>query len=115
MSETISTLYDSLREQALNNSSSRLPWSTIDSSLKRSKIGLEQRQTIYVLMLEHYFRTEQSLGIARHDVASSLKKLPYGGSYIDKRSKRGCRFSIDSLPPILRDIINVYLTFCLEA
>ena len=114
MSETVESLYDSLREKAIENNTQRLPWGTIDSSLKRSAVGLEQRQTIYVLILEHYSRAEQSLGITKPMLKSALQKLPYDGSYIDKQSGRGCRFSIISLPPVLRDIINVYLTYCLE-
>ncbi len=117
-----SLLYDKLLS---DRSSSKLDWSIIDSTLKRSKIPLHQRQTIYMLILEHYFRAGTSMGHTSEKIKEELKELTqykrgqksnivYSGTYIDAKEKKGCRIPIDKLPPILRDVINRYLSLCLE-
>ena len=115
---TIAQLYDSLFEKTSAPTSARIPWRTVDSSLKsiKSKPPPDQLNTIFGLLIEHTVRTEQSLGRSRDQIIEQLKgALPYGGQFLSKQTQRGSRFSLSQLPPRLRDIINLYLTGCFES
>jgi hypothetical protein len=115
----IATLYNELRAHAQDHNRKSISWDAVDSSLKRSKLPLEQRQTIYMLILEHHFRTEQYGGLTPAQIGEAMKSpkgklLPYNGEFIDRKSKRGVRINLTELPEILREILNVYLSACLE-